>query len=568
MLNVMLSQAQQTDFIQIKDPIVDTTLTLSSTWFDMPHYIVNSNYVVFQGNDNNRIENYGDRNSRKILNVDINSFRTSPHSIVAFDKNGVYFNGIFIKTDTTGFKIVGSIDESTRYIRKTNYIWKTKNKVFLNTTEITGDIDVPSFQYISTGNSSYFKDKNYIYYNGQKIEGSEGSSASKSFNSFVVYDKNYVYMDGKIAMYNGYTIRPVNDFLAKTEKDVLMYSYKGHIVQPDMDTKTIKPLSKYYSMDKNFVYFENEKIPILPENFDHIKVWSHCISVGTNVYWGRNILQFQSNLDVKTFGMIPSTSIFFDKNGIYRSKWDDEKKESIFVKLPFSYTKEVTEKNTFISRYFLISRNFLIYENQAYDLNDLYEEKIYKNLTQEQIDLAKDNKLDITLINGKTTQKTTFLTALLNKQLYEADNKIYYDGEETIADAQTFQQIPGTIFFKDRRNVYMHDRDKGLIPVQGIDMQTAISVQTITTNKYNFLADKDYIYANNFRVIKNNDVELLAIFGGSRPDRDGRGHSSDYYLFKNSEGYWLVLIYKSSGVRVKYLGNKLNESIQKLLSEE
>src|SRR5690606_6609737 len=45
-----------------------------------------------------------------------------------------------------------------------------------------------------------------------------------------------------------------------------------------------------------------------------------------------------------------------------------------------------------------------------------------------------------------------------------------------------------------------------LIELVGIDHQTA------TINKQNFLADKDYIYANKYRIIKNNSLELIAVF--------------------------------------------------------
>jgi hypothetical protein len=537
-LTIVISQAQQIDFIQIKDPIIDNTLTLTSyVKFDAPRYIINSNYVVFQGSEN----------TRKILNADIASFRFpvigNRNKHFALDKNGVYFNGIFIETDTTGFQIVNEIQYFI------GFIWKTNDKVFLNEMEITKDIDVPSFQTLEVFNRPYQKDKNYIYYKGQKIKGSDGSSAVRSVIEDLVYDKNYVFHEGEVAFFEGDTIRSINHNLGKTEKYVLRLNPEGQnrfqpSILPEMDAKTIKPLSRFYSMDKNFVYFRFEKTPVLPKNFNNVRVWdqinSAYISDGINVYAGSGILK--PELDAKTFGMLSRSDFFFDKNGIYDREWDRVNEKSVIVKFPFNYTKEVTEANTFNSYY-------VFYENQAYSAYS--KKELFKNLTQKQINLAKNgllnNFLQFVNIDGKPRLRKGF-----DYLLYEVNNEIHWNDKKTIADAPTFKRIPtfeyNFEFYKDKRNVYIYNREKGLIPVRGID------VQTVTVNKHNFLADKDYIYANNFRVIRNNNVELLAIFEGYRPGCGmDRQPSSDYYLFKNNEGYWLVLI--SNEIRVRSLGH-------------
>lgn len=533
-LKSTLSQAQQTDFI-FKDPIIDSTLIFPShTVFNPyniafnPRYIINNNYVILQK----------DYSSRKILDTDIKSFRTPYWSkLFAFDKNGIYFNGDFIETDTTGFKHVGIIRNPNNAERE--IFWKTHNKLFKNTTEVTKDIDVPSFQ--SVGNGFYFKDKNFIYYKDKKIIGSDANSVSQSPYG-IIYDKNYIYKDGVIALYEGDTLRPLNDFLMKTSKVALTLDYK---IQPDMDAKTLKPLSRLYAMDKNFIYYKNEKTPISPRDFKNVRVSDNYISDGKNIYHERSFSI--TDFDIKSFGIIGSC--YFDKNGIYERKWSEEEQKVLYVKIPFSYTNNVSGKNIFSS--YNYTSSYLIYENQAYDLSG---KKVYKNLTPEQITLAKNNKLNILLINNQLTEveKIDF------HYLYKANNIIYWKGKETIADAQTFERIWG-LYYKDKNHVYLYDRDKGLIPIDGTD------VETFTTFN-DFFADKNYIYTHHYRIIKNDNAELLATFKGFNIVNGIPTPPFNYCLFKNTEGYWLVRI--SNGVRIKNLGRELSEDTRKLLIEK
>ena len=547
MLFAMISRAQQTEFIQIKDAIVDDTLTLpSDAEFYAPLYIVNRDYVVFQGRDN----------TRKILNADIASFRfpdlrfRDRGKCFALDRNGVYFNGIFIETDTTGFQIV---DEFKSY---TDYIWKTNDKVFLNTTEITEDIDVPSFHIFGRHHQ---KDKNHIYYMGQKIECSDGGSGVRSIIEDLVYDKNYVYYKGEIALFEGDTIRSINHISGKTEKYVISLNIKWNQsfrpdIQAQMDVKTIKPLSRYYSMDKNGVYFLSEKTPVRPQNLKNVKVWDWVntsrVSDGITIYAQAGDADCpESDLDAKSFGVFPYSDFYFDKNGVYDRKYDDKLRKAINVKFPFVYTEAVSESNTFLAGH------YIIYKNQAYDL---WDKELYKNLTSEQVALIKENKL---VLSQNDRQKKVF-----DYGFYEVDNEIFWNEKKTIADAPTFKEMTVSGYYKDTLNVYDYERETGLIPLRGIDAQTA------TTNAHNFLADKDYIYANNFRIIRNSDVELLTVIVGYKMVFGWTITAKSpmyYHLFRNNDGYWLVFIYDyENDVRVRSLGDSLSEDLQEILSRK
>ncbi|WP_161595768.1 DKNYY domain-containing protein [Flavobacterium pectinovorum] len=525
-----LSLAQNPAFVSIKDPIIDTTLVLYPDLpLNRPFYIINKNYVVYQK----------DINVRNILKVDLETFkipRNFYNTLFALDKNGIYFDGDFIATDTTGFKFVAEI-RSPDNNRRRQMLWKTNQKLFMDATEIKEGIDVKSFKSAGYSNENYFKDKNYVYYKFKKIEGSDVASVSNSFDE-IIYDKNYVYIEGKIGMYNGDTIHSVNDYLVKTSKNVL--NFHTQMVVQGMDVTTIHGLSRYYAMDKNFVYFRDQKTPILPKNFKNVKIWDKgniaYITDGIHVYIGSNLLQ--PEFDAKTFGVISNSEYTFDKNGIYELQWTEKEHKSINKKFPFLYTKKVSDLNSFQGR----NSKYLVYENQAYDV---LEKQLYKNLTPEQIDLAKKNKLDIKMINNKIFETKTF-----EYQFYEVNNKIYLNGKETTADAQTFEPVGE--YYRDKNTAYTRNIS-GLVPVSGLD------VKTLHRSNY-FLADKDYIYCRNYRIIKNTDVEFLAYYMGRRQGCSlDKTPTSDFYLLKNSEGYWLVLI--SDEVRINFLGNKSIEGL-------
>ena len=78
-----------------------------------------------------------------------------------------------------------------------------------------------------------------------------------------------------------------------------------------------------------------------------------------------------------------------------------------------------------------------------------------------------------------------------------------------------------------------------------------------------FLADKDYWYDGTTRLFPNKDVELLAIYEGYEI---GCGMdptpATNFYLFKNAEGYWLAEL---GGVVV--MSPLTNEQVRQLTDE-
>ncbi|EJU30724.1 DKNYY domain-containing protein, partial [Capnocytophaga sp. CM59] len=156
-----------------KEVVVQDTITVSdihrtdSLWssfweYKRPYvegYIINRDYAIYQEKD-----------IRKIIKPDMASFVPLNVSRLAKDKNGIYYQGDFIKIDTTGFRVVGFI---SHYYKPSDYweepIWRTHKQAFRGKKQINIS-DPATFESVTT---CYFKDKNYLYYYDQKVEGAD-----------------------------------------------------------------------------------------------------------------------------------------------------------------------------------------------------------------------------------------------------------------------------------------------------------------------------------------------------------------------------------------------------------
>ena len=175
-----------------KEAVVQDTITVSdihrtdSLWssfweYKRPYvegYIINQDYVIYQ-----------EKNTRKIIKPDMASFVPLNVSRLAKDKNGIYYQGDFIKIDTTGFRVVGFI---SHYDKQSDYyweepIWRTYKQAFRGKKQINIS-DPATFESVTT---CYFKDKNYLYYYDRKVEGADVATLQKELaDEEFVSDKN------------------------------------------------------------------------------------------------------------------------------------------------------------------------------------------------------------------------------------------------------------------------------------------------------------------------------------------------------------------------------------------
>jgi len=521
-------------------PISDLTL---DRYLHIPIYIVNKNYVVYE---------FG--KTRKIIYADMPSFKVERNFLgdgggFALDKNGIYIQGTLFKIDTTGFKIVGYRNSDEGYyhpfedLPPKEWLWKNKNTVYKNNTALTG-IDAHSFEAVLFVNGPYFKDKNALYYYDKKIEQSN-SAAVKSFDIDLYYDKNNIYVAGKtIYTDDGEMLLPVNGALVKTKK----YAYQitnwsplqnvilkttdeaslkklspiySKVIIKTMDVASLKGLSPSYSMDKYHVYYDTTALPIVPKNFNNIKIWEGSnkayISDGICVYYGTKL---QPDLDAKSFGIFPNSNFFYDKNGIYQQKYLAKENQTINEKFPFQYSKPVNKKTVSVTDF------YYIYDHQVYNPSG---KKLYTNVSDDQISKLKTGKRFVPYEKEPVSD--------YGQGFYLLNSKFYFKGTEVKGvDAPSLKYVDYT--YRDKNHVYYVSS----LPDGLFEIIPDADPQTFKLFTNGFCGDKNNLYYGMHKLISSRSIELLAIFWkGYLNVGKNDGYREFYrYFFKNEDGYWLI----------------------------
>lgn len=477
-------------------------------------YIINQDYVIYQ-----------EKNARKIIKPDMASFALLDVSGFAKDKNGIYYQGDFIKIDTTGFRVVGVI---SHYDKPSDYweepIWRTYKKAFRGTKQINIS-DPATFETVSI---CYFKDKNYLYYYDQRLEGADVATLQKDLaNGEFVSDKLNTYYKGKPFIYKGERVQQVSNNIYKTTTHVLRYNAEydkeraeDYFVElPDyFDIPTLRRLNDFYLIDKNHLYYDENnyplenkdlRVPIPKENLSKIKLFEVFVTDGDKLYREKKPL---SGYDTATFGIVPGHYYYqYDKNGVYF--WDK--------KLPFHYTNRPEYGKNF---FYMDNQSLCIYEDQAY--YKTYDDSLYvPHLNPQQLALLKE---------GNTPLRELFPSQDDKQKNKEIDTT----GFEELS--YSFWRHNGQIYHLTYKEWYDNDQygwriERRYVVVKGYDNASLKEVPN------GFLADKDYWYDGTTRLFQNKDVELLAIYEGYEK---GCGMDpapgTNFYLFKNAQGYWLA----------------------------
>ena len=477
-------------------------------------YIINQDYVIYQ-----------EKNTRKIIKPDMASFARLDVSRLAKDKNGIYYQGDLIKIDTTGFGVVGVI---SHYDKQSDYywkepIWRTYKQAFRGTKPIAIS-DPATFESVT---NCYFKDKNYLYYYDQKVEGADVATLQKeSIDEEFVSDKNNTYYQGKPFIYKGERVQQVSNNIYKTTTHVLRYNggdddkekAEDYFVElPDyFDIPTLRRLNDFYLIDKNHLYYDESgypledkdlRMPIAKEDLSKIKLFKVFVTDGDKLYRGKELL---SGYDVATFGIVPGHYYYqYDKNGVY--KWGE--------KLPFHYTNRPEYgKNLF----YMYDQDLFVYEDQAYYKTS--EDSLYvPHLSPQQLALLKEGNTPLRELFPSQDNKQIDTTGFeeLTYSFWRHNGQIYH------------------LFYKEWYDNYEYGwmSEHRYVVVKGYDNASLKAVFN------GFLADKNYWYDDTTRLFQNKDVELLAIYKGYRR-RKGDGMDptpeTNFYLFKNAQGYWLV----------------------------
>ena len=532
-LTIMQHSRAQYRKIQLTDAKQVEHLKMEKRWNTRCKYdegfIYNKDYMIYQACDT-AVTFYPDRKTFQIKKWNYG---------FAVDKNGVYYQGQFIKVDTTGFKILASreIKEIEGYVHGIDsYYWRTNGGVFFGTKRLSVS-DPQTFEALTY---CYFRDKNHVYYYDQIIEGVDPNLVNEELSrGELLNEGKNVYYKGKRLYHKGEAVEQMTSKIFKTSKYVLGYDGKEdeqtHSILVELhsepfDIPTLRTLSDSYLIDKNHLYYipsfysvpdRGFRMPVSKEEFSSIRVFTKFVVVGSTVYYER---EPKERYDAATFGVIPGHYYYqYDKNGIYNWR----------KKLPFRYTKRPEYgKNLF----FIDEKDLFIYENQAY-YRDNGDSIYIKDLSSQQIEILKQGKTslkDLLFPHEEPLQKKK----KYDYNLYKADGHIYI-GEKLQkgVDAATFEYLTD-YFYKDKNRIYYYDRwsekEAHFLMVEGYD------VATLKGDSHGFMMDKDYYYYGTTRLFKNKNVELLAVYTGYRQwcSRDNTP-TTDYCLFKNAEGYWL-----------------------------
>ena len=511
------------DTITVSD-IHRTDSLWSSFWeYKRPYvegYIINRDYAIYQEKD-----------IRKIIKPDMASFVPLNVSRLAKDKNGIYYQGDFIKIDTTGFRVVGFI---SHYYKPSDYweepIWRTYKQAFRGKKQINIS-DPATFESVST---CYFKDKNYLYYYDRKVEGADVATLQKELaDEEFVSDKNNTYYRGKPFIYKGERVQQVSNNIYKTATHVLRYYLeydeeraKDYFIElPDyFDIPTLRRLNDFYLIDKNHLYYDESsypledkdlRVPIPKENLSKIKLFEVLVTDGNKVYRGKKPL---SGYDAATFGVVPGHYYYlYDKNGVY--DWD--------YKLPFRYTNRPEYgKNLF----YMDDQDLFVYEDQAYYRT--YEDSLYvPHLTPQQLALLKE---------GNTPLRELFPSQDDKQKNKEIDTTGFEQLSYSFSGHNPFWRHNGQIYhliewWYDYDQHKWRRSERRYVVVKGYDNA---SLRVVPNG---FLADKDYWYDGTTRLFPSKDVELLAIYEGYEKGWGmNPAPTPNFYLFKNAQGYWLA----------------------------
>jgi len=486
-------------------------------------YLINDNYVIYQEGKSREII-YPDMKTFQL--DDWNNYLMGDKNIVAKDKNGVYFEGKFFPSDS-GCYLVAVMDkpiaQGEYFPSGKDCIWRTNHKVYFNTEEIP-EADPHTFKRLRYLNDLYHRDKNYLYYRGKRVEGADVQSIRPSYSlSEVVADKNNTYYEGKVFTYKGESLTQLTSNIFKTPHYALIFknnknTHKNEFVELPayVDVHSLKGLSETYAIDKKNIYYaqtyEADTLLVPLKNKRKIRVFNKYITDGVDIFRGRNQ---KVNLDAKTFGIL-GDDYLYDKKGVYKS-------HDVSEKIPFDYKAPVR-----LGKNLSYLNGNVFYNNQVYDN---WEDKVY-TLTQEQIEEVKRRNIYPHQLWEKTSKKSYPQSA------DEATFKWLYTGQYNSLG-------------KDKNRAYFSAQQK-ITFIEGYD----IASLKAAFDRF-FLKDKDYVYYLSIRLIKSDKAELLASYQGHRhycshPSMP----ASDFYLFKNAEGYWLVKI--GGGVFVEFLGTEYN----------
>ena len=534
--------------------------------------------------DKNNVYNKGE----KLGNIDIASFKYFDNWI-AKDKNRVFYMDERKDIKNADAKTFERMGESY-YFRDKNNVFALKNDYsdsnYNLVLEMSKNIDRSSFDIL---NAEFGKDKNGVYYFGEKIDGISSNNA-KVVEELGDYD--YIFQSGndhylvtvnegnsydksddntkekfKIKKINGLNIdydtfkyfgiydlyKDKNNFYYHSDNDLKK-------IKSDIDVKSAEKMIELrdFIKDKNNIYYfsdgklEKINLKIDVNNLEYLddgnSVFSSYLRDGKNVYFVNDEdgkIKIVKNVDKNTFKVVNGNYGVDSKNVYYLGEKLD------FVGL---------DGLKIFGEYYLKDKNS-VYEISMND-NDKVKVKPIKNLNidvatfedifneglfkdKNAVYYAEDNDGDISLKILQGADPATFEFGIISK-----DKNSVFIGNQKLegVSSKGFEVLDDTFnFVKDYKNVYYLDRESDgitykvkVLDTKGIDIPS-FEFFGYSYNKY--FKDKDNIY---FLNDKDDKMEFEKLDGANPKTFE---IVDDYFARDDKNVY--ILGYKVDGIDPK-----------------
>ena len=506
-------------------------------------YIDKDNLEKITGADRNSFEILGysiarDKNNvykkgEKLGNIDIASFKYFDNGI-AKDKNRVFYMDERKDIKNADAKTFERMEESY-YFRDKNNVFALKNDYpdsnYNLVLEMSKNIDRSSFDIL---NAEFGKDKNGVYYFGEKIDGISSNNA-KVVEELGDYD---------------YIFQSDNDHYLVTVNEGNSYDKSDDNTKEKFKIKKINGLNIDYD---TFKYFEIYDLYKDKNNFYY--------------HSDNDLKKIKSGIDVQSAEkMIELRDFIKDKNNIYY--FSDGKLEKVNLKIDVNNLEYLDDGNSVFSSYLRDGKN-------VYFVND--EEgkiKIVKNVDKNTFKVVNGNygvdsknvyylgeKLDFVGLDGLKIFNEDYLKD--KKNVYEIsvndNDKVTVKPIKNLnIDVATFEDIFGGLNYKDKNAVYYaedNDGDVSLKILQGADPATF---------EFGIISkDKNSIFIGNQKLegVSSKGFEILDDMFNFVKD-----YKNVYYLDRESDGIneitYKVKVLDTKGVDIpslEFFGDSYNK---------
>ncbi|BBM56764.1 hypothetical protein JMUB4039_0742 [Leptotrichia trevisanii] len=562
--NVYKIESEITDIIPIFSGNKINTKKISVDGLDVKTFRVLEN-----SKDVTSIDYFVDKNNiyyayedlEKIQGADKNSFEVLGYYI-AKDKNNVYYNGKKMENvDSKSFKNFG------------DFIGKDKNRVFYVTgNEDIKDVDAKSFEIM--GDTRYFRDKNNIFVIKYSNDFPDGQGFIKlpniDRNSFITLseefgkDKNGIYYIGekinginpnnikvieKIGQDN-YILQSGNNYYLTFNSNKDLYDRKNDKIEVkkinnlniDFDTFKYFGIFNYYK-DKNSFYYHSDnnfkkiKSEIDVKSAEKVLELNDFVKDKNNLYYFSNgkINKINLNIDVNSL-------VFLDNNSFPYSSYIKDRNNVYFVDNENGKVKIVknADKNTFqiVNGNYGIDRKNVYYNGEKLDFVGIEGLKIFDdnylkdNKNVYEIYTTDDGKTKIRTIKNLNIDVASFEN-ILKEAFYKDKNSVYY--VDMTEDKQELKKLEGAdaatfelgIFSKDKNSVFIDkQRLEGVSPKGFEVLNSDLSfIKDYKNVFYLDRADDGITFIPKIQNIEGVDIATLEFAGG---------HYSKYYKDKNN----------------------------------